>query len=149
MGLTAEKLREDLDALAAREPQLAAALARVGYPDARIREPGFATMLRTIVGQQVSVAAAASMWKLPIHPHSSMTGLNHAVSIHFLASIDNGGYFEADLSVANKFRDELGSVPWQIGKDGCVRPLDKPGIGVEIDEKFLIAHPVIEGPGYV
>ena len=51
--------------------------------------------------------------------------------------------------MANKFRDELGSEPWQIGKDGTVRPLDKPGIGVEIDEKFLIAHPVIEGPGYV
>ncbi len=83
------------------------------------------------------IAAAASMWKLPVHPHSSMTGLNHAVSIHFLASIDNGGYFEADLSVANKFRDELGSEPWKIGKDGCVRPLEKPGIGVEIDEKFL------------
>ena len=95
------------------------------------------------------IAAAASMWKLPVHPHSSMTGLNHAVSIHFLASIDNGGYFEADLSVANKFRDELGSEPWRIGQDGCVRPLEKPGIGVEIDEKFLAAHPVIEGPGYV
>lgn len=62
MGLTAEKLRKDLDALALREPQLAAALGRVGYPDARIREPGFATLLRTIVGQQVSVAAAASVW---------------------------------------------------------------------------------------
>ncbi len=62
MGLTAEKLREDLDALALREPPLAAALSRVGYPDARIRDPGFATMLRTIVGQQVSVAAAASVW---------------------------------------------------------------------------------------
>ena len=95
------------------------------------------------------IAAAASMWKLPVHPHSSMTGLNHAVSILFLASIDNGGYFEADLSVANKFRDELGSEPWRIGNDGCVRPLDKPGIGVEVDEKFLIAYPVIEGPGYV
>ena len=62
MGLTAEKLRDDLDALAAREPQLASALKRVGYPQARIREPGFATMLRTIVGQQVSVASAASVW---------------------------------------------------------------------------------------
>jgi D-galactarolactone cycloisomerase len=30
-----------------------------------------------------------------------------------------------------------------------VRPLEGPGIGVEIDEKFLEAHPVIEGPGYV
>ena len=62
MGLTAKKLREDLDALALREPQLAAALARVGYPEARVREAGFATMLRTIIGQQVSVASAASVW---------------------------------------------------------------------------------------
>ncbi len=63
MGLTAEKLREDLDALAAREPALARELARIGYPEPRIRERGFVTMLRTIVGQQVSVAAAASMWR--------------------------------------------------------------------------------------
>lgn len=63
MGLTAEKLRTDLDALAGREARLARALERVGYPDARLREPGFATMLRTIVGQQVSVASAASVWR--------------------------------------------------------------------------------------
>lgn len=62
MGLTAEKLRSDLDALGLREPQLASALERVGYPDARIHEPGFATMLRTIIGQQVSVASATSVW---------------------------------------------------------------------------------------
>ncbi len=62
MGLTAKKLRDDLDALALREPQLASALARVGYPEARVREAGFATMLRTIIGQQVSVASAASVW---------------------------------------------------------------------------------------
>jgi DNA-3-methyladenine glycosylase II len=35
----------------------------VGYPEPRIRARGYATMLRTIVGQQVSVAAAASMWR--------------------------------------------------------------------------------------
>ncbi|WP_379922268.1 DNA-3-methyladenine glycosylase family protein [Erythrobacter sp. R86502] len=62
MGLTTEKLHDDLNALAAREPYLASALKRVGYPDARIREPGFATMLRTIIGQQVSVASAESVW---------------------------------------------------------------------------------------
>ncbi|WP_066526868.1 DNA-3-methyladenine glycosylase [Erythrobacter sp. CCH5-A1] len=63
MGLSAEKLREDLDALAAREPRLAAELQRIGYPEPRLRDRGFVTMLRTIVGQQVSVAAAASMWR--------------------------------------------------------------------------------------
>lgn len=63
MGLTAEKLREDLDAVAAREPRLAVELARIGYPEPRLRERGYTTLLRTIVGQQVSVAAAASMWR--------------------------------------------------------------------------------------
>lgn len=63
MGLTAEKLRADLDALAAREPSVAMALERVGYPEPRLRERGTMTLLRTIVGQQVSVAAAASMWR--------------------------------------------------------------------------------------
>jgi DNA-3-methyladenine glycosylase II len=62
MGLTAEQLKTSLDALAAREPIFAQALARAGYPEPRIREPGYETLLRTIVGQQVSVAAAASMW---------------------------------------------------------------------------------------
>jgi len=62
VGLTAEKLRVDLDAVAAREPRLATELARIGYPEPRLRARGYKTLLRTIIGQQVSVAAAASMW---------------------------------------------------------------------------------------
>ncbi|MCG7347934.1 DNA-3-methyladenine glycosylase family protein [Sphingomonas sp. ACRSK] len=63
MGLSAQQLREALDALAAIEPAFAAAVGRVGYPPPRIREPGYATLLRTIVGQQVSVHAAAAVWR--------------------------------------------------------------------------------------
>ena len=66
MGLTGEKLRADLDALGAREPRLAQEIARIGYPEPRIRQRGTTTLLRTIVGQQVSVAAAASMWRLEL-----------------------------------------------------------------------------------
>lgn len=62
MGIPATQLHAALDALAALEPGIAQALAVTGYPDERIREPGYATLLRTIVGQQVSVAAAASVW---------------------------------------------------------------------------------------
>ena len=62
MGIGAEALRTSLDALAAREPKIAAALAAAGYPEPRISEPGYQTLLRAIVGQQVSVKAAASMW---------------------------------------------------------------------------------------
>lgn len=62
MGLTSEQLREGIDAVAALEPRLAEAVGRVGYPEPRIRPTGYQTLLRAIVGQQVSVAAAASMW---------------------------------------------------------------------------------------
>jgi L-alanine-DL-glutamate epimerase-like enolase superfamily enzyme len=101
------------------------------------------------VTEVMRIAAMASAFKIPVHPHSSMTGVNQAASIHLLAAIENGGYFEADLSKGNLFRDVMGSEPWAIGKDGNVLPLDRPGIGVEIDEEFLKAHPAIEGPGYV
>ena len=63
MGLSAERLSAALNELAAREPAFAAALMRVGHPAPRIREPGYETLLRTIVGQQVSVKAADSMWR--------------------------------------------------------------------------------------
>ena len=62
MGLTAQQIAASLDALGAREPKVAAAVEAAGYPTPRIRERGYATLLRTIVGQQVSVAAAASVW---------------------------------------------------------------------------------------
>jgi len=68
---------------------------------------------------------------------------------NLLAAIDNGGYFEGDVSRNNLFRDELTSSPYRIDRDGNVRPLEAPGIGVEVDEAFLAAHPPIEGPGYV
>ncbi len=99
--------------------------------------------------EALRIAHMASAYKLPIHPHSSMTGLNQAASIHFLAAIDNGGYFEGDISRANKFRDELVSNPGAIDRNGLVWPLDKPGLGLAVNEEFLKQHPAIEGPGYV
>jgi len=63
VGLSAQQLRSSLDALAAIEPAFGRALARAGYPEPRIRERGYETLLRTIVGQQVSVAAASSIWR--------------------------------------------------------------------------------------
>lgn len=62
MGLTNAQLRDQLDAVAAEDAVVAAAIERCGYPEERIRPTGYKTLLRTIVGQQVSVAAATSMW---------------------------------------------------------------------------------------
>jgi DNA-3-methyladenine glycosylase II len=62
MGLTAEQINAGLDEVAAREPAVARALELAGYPPPRIRPTGYITLMRTIVGQQVSVAAATSVW---------------------------------------------------------------------------------------
>ena len=51
-----------LDALSKIEPRFATALSQVGYPEPRVRARGYETLLRTIVGQQVSFQAAASVW---------------------------------------------------------------------------------------
>jgi DNA-3-methyladenine glycosylase II len=61
-GISNEALRESLDALAAREPAIAAALVHAGYPPPRVNERGYATLLRTIIGQQVSIASARAIW---------------------------------------------------------------------------------------
>jgi len=55
-------LRTSLDALAAHHPPIATLIENHGYPPPRLRPRGYETLLRTIVGQQVSVAAAASVW---------------------------------------------------------------------------------------
>ncbi|HSQ94611.1 MAG TPA: DNA-3-methyladenine glycosylase 2 family protein [Croceibacterium sp.] len=63
MGLTAEQLHGGLETVAKRDPAIARALKLAGHPEPRIRDRGYRTLLRTIVGQQVSVAAASSMWR--------------------------------------------------------------------------------------
>ena len=62
MVRTRESLSAAIDHLSAAEPAFGALLERLGPPEPRNSEPGAATLLRTIVGQQVSVAAARSMW---------------------------------------------------------------------------------------
>ncbi len=101
------------------------------------------------VTEMLRIAALGSAWKLPICPHTSVTGLNMAATIHVLAALENGGYFEADVSRGNLFRDGLGGVPYTVGRDGCVRPNEAPGIGLDVDEDFVAAHPFIDGPAFV
>ena len=62
MVRTKDSIRTHVEALASRDPIFARVIEQHGMPEPRISEPGPTTLLRTIVGQQVSVAAARSMW---------------------------------------------------------------------------------------
>jgi L-alanine-DL-glutamate epimerase-like enolase superfamily enzyme len=100
------------------------------------------------ITEGVRIAAMASAWRIPIHPHSSATGLNHAATLHFMAATENAGYFEACVSKFNPFRDMFGAT-FEIGADGCVTPPQGHGLGVEVDESIFEKYPSIDGPGYV
>lgn len=101
------------------------------------------------LSEGLRIAAMGSAHKLQINPHTSASGLNMAATLHFLASIDNGGFYEADASVENLFRDKLTTRAGVVDASGFARPPEGPGLGVEIDEEFIARHPVIDGPGYV
>ena len=54
-------IKQGLDELAARDSDVKAGLELVGYPEPRIRPHGFETFIGIIVGQQISVEAAAGI----------------------------------------------------------------------------------------
>ncbi len=59
--LTKEYVKESLNTLAKHDLALAKAIDRVGYPGERRRGHGFSSLLRIIIGQQLSVKAAATI----------------------------------------------------------------------------------------
>jgi D-galactarolactone cycloisomerase len=115
----------------------------VGYVQPDLSKTGGIT-------EAMRIAAMASAHKLTVNPHTSATAINMAVSIHFLAAVDNPGYFEGDVTTLNPFRDRLGDrLPYTLDADGCVQPLDGAGIGLRVDTAFIAEHPLIDGPCYV
>ena len=58
-----EELEEHIIALIAIEPRFAPVYEQVGMPSLRHNAGGFEQLMRAMVGQQLSVAAAASIWK--------------------------------------------------------------------------------------
>jgi DNA-3-methyladenine glycosylase II len=59
--LTRPVMKQALEELSARDPDIARAYAQVGVPPMRARPTGFPTLVRAIVAQQVSVASARAI----------------------------------------------------------------------------------------
>lgn len=56
------RFRRGVRALTAADSGLAGIVDAVGPPDIQLRDPGFPTLLRAIVAQQISAAAARTVW---------------------------------------------------------------------------------------
>ncbi|MEF3305611.1 mandelate racemase/muconate lactonizing enzyme family protein [Paenibacillus sp. GYB003] len=76
-----------------------------------------------------------------IVPHAFKTGILVAASTHFAAAVPNAPMIEYTVSDSPLARDLVAS-PIEF-KDGYVTvPVDRPGLGIEIDEKVLHAYRV-------
>lgn len=60
--LDRDALKAAMDILLEQDSDLKPYFDKTGYPEPRISDAGYSALLRTIVGQQVSVAAAKSVW---------------------------------------------------------------------------------------
>lgn len=77
--LTPASLSRGAQQLAEADPDLGAVLARLGEPPMWEREPGFATLIQIILEQQVSLAAARTMYqRLTVHLGAMSPELVHA-----------------------------------------------------------------------
>jgi L-alanine-DL-glutamate epimerase-like enolase superfamily enzyme len=138
----------------ARLPLAAGENCYTRYEFQRLIDDGCVTVLQPDLSrcggitEALRIAALASAAGLPVCTHGSHTGLNMAASVHFLASIANAGYFEGDGSADNPLRSALCSASYELGPGGTVGPLTGAGLGVTVDEEFLRAHPLAEGPAW-
>src|ERR1700761_200271 len=122
------------------------------YEFQRLVDAGAVTVLQPDLSrcggitEALRIAALASTAGLQVCTHGCHSGLNMAASVHFLASIDSAYYFEGDGSTDNPLRTRACSASYELAPNGTVTPLTEPGLGVAVDEEFLRAHPVADGP---
>ncbi len=82
------------------------------------------------------IANLAHAHNMPCLPHVFSSAVSLAANAHFLASIPNQGILEYDRNVY-PLRDELLVEPVAIAEDRLVHLPQKPGLGIELNEKTV------------
>lgn len=143
--LTHGRLREAVTALSASDPFLARVAERWGTPPLWARRPGFPTLVRIILEQQVSLASAATLYKRLVGHAGGMTP-------HAIAALGMQGLREFGLTrqksafchgLAERVLDgplDLSAVSRAPDSEGRAMLLAVPGLGPwSVDIYFLMA----------
>jgi len=73
---------------------------------------------------------------LPVIPHVFSSGVSLIANMHFIASISNSHLLEFDRN-PYPLRDDLISEKVMVDFDGYVNIPEKPGLGIELNEKVV------------
>jgi D-arabinonate dehydratase/D-galactarolactone cycloisomerase len=82
------------------------------------------------------ITAYAQAHHLPFTAKNYSTAISTAATLQMLYALPNGDYFECDQD-PNALRDELSTSPLYELKEGLAEPSDRPGLGIEVDERKL------------
>ena len=82
------------------------------------------------------IASYAQMRHLPFTAKNYSTAVSTAATLQLLYAYPNGDYFEVDQD-PNALRDGFVSEPFFRVDDGMAEPLERPGLGIDIDEEAL------------
>lgn len=89
----------------------------------------------------VQVAQMATRAGIDVVPHSWLTDLLTAYSLHFIASLPRARFVEFNVSQSHLTRGVCGG-QLKLNKDGTVSIPTGPGLGVTVDEDFITKHRV-------
>ncbi len=143
--LTRATLRQGTRVLSARDPDLAAIVRRHGVPPFWGRRPGFTTLIRIILEQQVSLAAARTMYERLARAAGTVTPESLiALGVPGLRALGFTGQKAAycvDLAGSTHSGElDLAAVAQADVETGRERPLQVRGLGPwSVDIYFLMA----------
>jgi L-alanine-DL-glutamate epimerase-like enolase superfamily enzyme len=87
------------------------------------------------------VAQMVDTANLDLVPHSWLTDLLHAYSLHLIATLPRAKYVEFNVAQSHLTRGICGGA-LTLNADGTVSIPEGPGLGVEVDVAFIEAHRV-------
>jgi DNA-3-methyladenine glycosylase II len=144
-ALTHATLGSGARALARRDPDLAELFRRHGMPPMWARRPGFATLIHIVLEQQVSIAAARTLFRRLSHQIGGMTP--EAVAAHGVSRLRRFGLTRQKASYCHELalavRDghlNLGRIARAADTDGRESLLAMRGLGPwSVDIYYLMA----------
>jgi galactonate dehydratase len=96
------------------------------------------------IAETRKIAATAEAHYMPVAPHNACSPVGTMASIHLAVATPNFKIQETfDDMVEPWVRDAVIDRP--VARDGCFALPEKPGLGVDLDEAVIAAHPPREG----
>lgn len=92
------------------------------------------------VSEMMKIASMAECHGVGFYPHSPNGPLQAITSLHLSLCAQTAQWQEYRHDAVDFMKKACSYVP-EVDAEGCCRPSDAPGLGAEMDEDFLRAHP--------